>query len=121
MPGLIAFEHFRQPSGRESGSTLLPAGGTFGPDATVPVPALAVDPPSGGPAPSFDRDIRPLFTEPDRAAMRWAFDLGEVASVRQHAEAILEQVAAGRMPCDGAWSAERVALFRRWVQAGSPD
>jgi hypothetical protein len=53
--------------------------------------------------------------------MRWAFDLGEVASVRQHAEAILEQVAAGRMPCDGAWSAERVALFRRWVQAGSPD
>jgi hypothetical protein len=53
--------------------------------------------------------------------MRWSFDLGEVASVRQHAEAILDQVAAGRMPCDGPWSAERVALFRRWVQAGGPD
>lgn len=87
------------------------------------VPARAADPPGGDAAvpPSFEQDIRPLFTERDRAAMRWAFDLGEVASVRQHAEAILEQVAAGRMPCDGAWSAERVALFRRWVQAGSPD
>jgi hypothetical protein len=53
--------------------------------------------------------------------MRWAFDLGEAASVRQHAEAILEQVAAGRMPCDGPWPPEQVARFRRWVQAGSPD
>ena len=53
--------------------------------------------------------------------MRWAFDLGEAASVRQHAEAILEQVTAGRMPCDAAWPPEPVALFRRWVQAGSPD
>jgi hypothetical protein len=97
------------------------------PGAAVPEPeagvaARAVDPPAGdATVPSFDRDIRPLFTERDRAAMRWAFDLGEVASVRQHAGAILEQVAAGRMPCDAAWPAERVALFRRWVQAGSPD
>ena len=68
------------------------------PAAEADVPALAVDPPSGDPAPSFDRDIRPLFTARDRAAMRWSFDLGEVASVRQHAEAILDQVAAGRMP-----------------------
>jgi hypothetical protein len=86
------------------------------------VPARAVDPPAAADTvPSFARDIRPLFTERDRAAMRWAFDLGEVASVREHADAILEQVAAGRMPCDAAWPAERVALFHRWVQAGSPD
>lgn len=85
------------------------------------VPALAVDPSSGDPAPSFDRDIRPLFTARDRAAMRWSFDLWEIASVRQHAEAILDQVAAGRMPCYGPWSAEQVELFRRWVQAGGPD
>jgi hypothetical protein len=85
------------------------------------VPARAVDPPADQTTvPSFDRDIRPLFRERDRATMRWAFDLGEVASVRQHAEAILEQVAAGRMPCDAAWPAERVALFRRWMEAGSP-
>jgi hypothetical protein len=85
------------------------------------VPARAVDPPADDTGLSFDRDIRPLFTERDRASMRWAFDLGEVASVRQHADAILEQVAAGRMPCDTAWPAEQVALFRRWVQAGTPD
>jgi hypothetical protein len=86
------------------------------------LPARAADPPAGDAAvPSFERDIRPLFTERDRAAMRWAFDLGEVASVRQHAEAILDQVTAGRMPCDAAWPPESVALFRRWVQAGSPD
>jgi hypothetical protein len=53
--------------------------------------------------------------------MRWSFDLWEVASVRQHAEAILDQVAAGRMPCYGPWPAEQVELFRRWVQAGGPD
>jgi len=72
-------------------------------------------------APSFNRDIRQLFTAQDRAAMRSSFDLWEVASVRQHAAAILDQVAAGRMPCYGPWSAEQVELFRQWVQAGSPD
>jgi hypothetical protein len=25
------------------------------------------------------------------------------------------------MPCYGPWPAEQVELFRRWVQAGSPD
>jgi hypothetical protein len=96
--------------------------GAAGREPEADVPAPAVHPPAGdAAAPSFDRDIRPLFTKRDRAAMRWAFDLGEVASVRQHADAILEQVAAGRMPCDAAWPAERVALFRRWVQAGGPD
>ena len=39
--------------------------------------------------------------------MRWAFDLGDVAAVREHADAILEQLAAGRMPCYGAWPAEQ--------------
>jgi Ferritin-like len=99
---------------------LGPPGADREPQAAVPV--RAVDPPAGDAAvPSFDRDIRSLFTERDRAAMRWAFDLGEAASVREHADAILEQVAAGRMPCDAAWPPESVALFRRWVQAGSPD
>jgi hypothetical protein len=96
--------------------------GAAGQEPQADVPAPAVRPPAGdAPIPSFERDIRPLFTARDRAAMRWAFDLGEAASVRQHAEAILEQVAAGRMPCDGPWPPEQVARFRRWVQAGSPD
>jgi hypothetical protein len=96
--------------------------GAAGQEPQADVPAPAVRPPAGDASiPSFERDIRPLFTARDRAAMRWAFDLGEAASVRQHAEAILEQVAAGRMPCDGPWPPEQVARFRRWVQAGSPD
>jgi hypothetical protein len=102
-------------------ASLGPPGSAL-PEPAAGVAALAVDPPAGdATVPSFERDIRPLFTERDRAAMRWAFDLGEAASVREHADAILGQVAAGRMPCDAAWPAEQVALFRRWVQAGSPD
>lgn len=63
--------------------------GAAGQEPQADVPAPAVQPPAGdAPIPSFERDIRPLFTERDRAAMRWAFDLGEAASVRQHAEAI---------------------------------
>jgi truncated hemoglobin YjbI len=72
-------------------------------------------------APSFARDIRPLFTDRDRASMSWAFDLGDVAAVREHADAILDQVAAGRMPCYGAWPAAQVATFRRWVESGKLD
>jgi hypothetical protein len=40
--------------------------------------------------------------------------------VRANAEAILAVVEDGSMPCDGAWPAERVGLFRRWVEAGTP-
>jgi hypothetical protein len=53
--------------------------------------------------------------------MAWAFDLGDVAAVREHAEAILDQLAVGRMPCYGAWPAERVAVFRRWMESGTLD
>jgi hypothetical protein len=69
----------------------------------------------------FARDVRPLFTDRDRASMRWAFDLGDVAAVREHADAILEQLAAGRMPCYGVWPAEQVAVFRQWVHSGQLD
>jgi hypothetical protein len=68
--------------------------------------------------PSFAQDIRPLFRDRDVRAMRSAFDLGEYAEVRAHADAIYDQVANGAMPCDGAWPAERVALFREWMDGG---
>jgi hypothetical protein len=94
-----------------------------GQERQADLPAPAVSPPASDAtaAPSFERDIQPLFTERDRAAMGWSLDLWEVASVRQRAEAILDQVAAGRMPCDAPWPPEQVELFRRWAQAGSPD
>ena len=69
--------------------------GAVGQEPQADVPARTIQPPAGdAPVPSFERDIRPLCRERDRAAMRWAFDLGKIASVRQHAEAILEQVTA---------------------------
>ena len=68
----------------------------------------------------FERDIKPLFRESDRDAMEFAFDLWSHDDVRQHADAILEQLEDGSMPCDDAWPPERVELFRRWVEAGTP-
>jgi hypothetical protein len=68
----------------------------------------------------FEDDIKPLFREGDRNAMRFAFDLWSLDDVSTHADAILDRLEAGTMPCDGAWPAERVAVFGRWIDAGKP-
>jgi hypothetical protein len=68
---------------------------------------------------SFERDIRPLFREKDRNAMLKAFDLWSLADVTAHQDAILTQVRAGHMPCDGAWPAQDVSLLANWVAQGS--
>ena len=69
---------------------------------------------------SYETDIKPLFRERDRQSMRFAFDLWSHEDVSAHADAILERLQAGSMPCDGAWPAERVAVFSRWIRAGKP-
>ena len=69
---------------------------------------------------SFERDIKPLFREGDRRSMLFAFDLWSHADVSAHADSILSSVATGSMPCDAAWPAEQVAVFRRWSQSGKP-
>lgn len=66
----------------------------------------------------FEQDIRPLFREYDRTEMEWAFDLWSHEDVREHAEAILERLEAGDMPCDGAWTEEQVETFRQWLRGG---
>jgi hypothetical protein len=68
---------------------------------------------------SFERDVRPLIRDKDRSSMLEAFDLWSYADVRAHQDAILDQLRAGHMPCDGAWPAERVAIFSRWIDGGS--
>jgi hypothetical protein len=70
--------------------------------------------------PSFDADIKPLFREPDRAAMTFAFDLWSHEDVSRHAETILARLEDGSMPCDQAWPQERVEVFRGWIAAGRP-
>jgi truncated hemoglobin YjbI/CDGSH-type Zn-finger protein len=67
---------------------------------------------------SFEKHIRPLFRARDRLSMKFAFDLGAFDDVRQHADAILERLQAGTMPCDGAWTQEKLGAFQRWVKSG---
>ena len=47
-----------------------------------------------------------------------AFDLSDYADVAQHADAILVALRSGTMPCDGAWTADHVQIFQRWVDGG---
>jgi hypothetical protein len=67
---------------------------------------------------SFDEHIKPLFREQDRTAMTFAFDLWSHDDVSQNADAILDRLEQGSMPCDGAWPTERVETFARWIAAG---
>jgi hypothetical protein len=71
--------------------------------------------------PRFETDVKPLFREKDQNSMGFAFDLSAYADVKEHAAGILERVANGSMPCDGAWPPEQVAVFRSWVENGMPE
>lgn len=66
--------------------------------------------------PSFQRDIRPLFRDSDRRTMTFRFDLWHYDDVRSHASVIARRLEAGDMPCDERWPADRVALFRAWME-----
>jgi CDGSH-type Zn-finger protein len=77
-------------------------------------------PPEGEPV-SFAAHIKPLFRPRDRRSMRFAFDLWSHAEVSAHADAILERLRAGTMPCDGAWPAGHVDVFQRWADSGKPQ
>jgi hypothetical protein len=68
---------------------------------------------------SFERDIKPLFRAGDRDSMKWAFDLSSYDDVARNSDAILERLREGTMPCDGGWPDEQVALFERWIAAGT--
>ena len=68
---------------------------------------------------SFARDIRPLFRDRDIQSMQSAFDLASYEDVRANGEPIYATLAAGQMPCDGAWSDENVQLLRAWLDTGA--
>ena len=67
----------------------------------------------------FAKHIKPLFRTRDRQSMTFVFDLWSYDDVRTHAEAILTRLSNGSMPCDGAWPAEKVDVFRRWIDTGT--
>jgi hypothetical protein len=81
---------------------------------------VTVELPAAGDPISFAEHVKPLFRERDRKSMRFAFDLWSHADVSQHANAILDRLKAGTMPCDGAWPKERVDVFKRWVDSERP-
>ena len=70
---------------------------------------------------SFERDIRPLFRSSDREEMESWFDLYSHEEVRANAGLIFERLEDGSMPCDAPWSADKVALFDRWMQLDMPE
>ena len=69
---------------------------------------------------SFERDIKPLFRPEDRLSMKWAYDLWDLASVRENATDILDKLSKGDLPVDYTWPPERVELFRTWITQGMP-
>ena len=71
-----------------------------------------------GEAVSFAADIKSLFRERDRQSMKFAFDLWSYEDVRSHAQPIVERLRAGTMPCDGAWTVEKIDAFQRWIDGG---
>jgi hypothetical protein len=83
--------------------------------------ASAPDSPAPAASPTFAVDIRPMFREKDRDAMRRAFDLWQYDDVVGHAAAIASKLHDGTMPCDGPWSEEQLKLFDHWVNQGTPE
>lgn len=71
--------------------------------------------------PQFETDIKPLFRESDRGAMLQLFDLWSFEDVKTNSARIAAAVSAGSMPCDGAWPNEKVDLFQRWIDVGTPE
>jgi hypothetical protein len=69
---------------------------------------------------SFETHVKPMFRERDRESMEFAFDLWSLDDVSQYADAILDHLQDGTMPCDGAWPKTQVDLFQRWVEDGKP-
>jgi hypothetical protein len=72
---------------------------------------------------SFATDIRPLFRDEDIECMKPSgIDLDDPAwmCVPANAQSVYREVSGGTMPPDEAWSADRVSLFKRWMDAGFP-
>jgi hypothetical protein len=67
---------------------------------------------------SFEKHIKPLFRSRDQQSMKFAFDLWSYDDVKANAQAILDRLDKGTMPCDGAWPPEQITAFERWLQAG---
>jgi hypothetical protein len=79
-------------------------------------------PPTQQPSIRFASDVKPLFRERARTAMRRAFHMWSRDESVAHGEAILGRREAATMSYDAAlWLADRVALFERWLAQGGDE
>ena len=69
---------------------------------------------------SFATDIRPLFRDsPDVDSMQgYGLDLSSYEDVKAKAAETYARLEDGSMPCDEPWPAERIALFKQWIDEG---
>jgi hypothetical protein len=68
----------------------------------------------------FATDVRPLFRDTDVDAMQaLGLDLSSYDEVKARASEIYDRLEDGSMPCDEAWPAEDLVLFRRWIDEGT--
>jgi CDGSH-type Zn-finger protein/truncated hemoglobin YjbI len=91
-------------------TTTQPESGDKDQPVTLPGPGEPV---------SFATHVKPMFRVKDRQSMLFAFDLWSYDDVRAHAADVLDRVANGTMPCDGAWPSDQVQAFRRWTETGT--
>jgi len=77
---------------------------------------------------SFQKDIRPIFTERDIQGMIKGFNLASYDEVKAHAAAIYDRIrgiGGAVMPPppprgEGPWQQSRIELFARWMADGCP-
>ena len=72
---------------------------------------------------SFAKDIRPLFRQEDVDCMKaWEVELDDYAwmSDPANAQLVYRVIADGSMPPDDPWPADRVAVFKQWIDDGRP-
>ena len=73
---------------------------------------------------SFAADIRPLFTDRDIDHMSFFCDLSKYEDVKTNSDGILKRLNGTGGPvmppasADGPWSAEKIALFKKWITEG---
>jgi CDGSH-type Zn-finger protein len=82
---------------------------TDGPERPLPGPGQPV---------SFALHIKSLFRQRDQQSMSFALDLWSYDDVRAHAADILGRLQEGSMPCDGAWPADKIEVFKHWTDTG---
>jgi twitching motility protein PilT len=67
---------------------------------------------------SFERDIRPMFTEDQRVGLIWSFDLWDYGSFRDNVSEILKRIETRDTPFEDGWPKERLSLLRSWMREG---